>query len=173
MTADRPSATTLAQLLRRSAAELQAEPVPAFRAAAPARGGPIPAGLAPQTGRATTAGEPRWLWRLARAGSWAGAAACVLLLVGSAWLMFGPQHPARTVVDLNPRASDFLPLLPVDRWSSAGAEASPAWVVSAEMPTERLAAMGLPYDPGRAGETVRAELLVRATGEVLAVRFVR
>ena len=51
--------------------------------------------------------------------------------------------------------------------------ADAAWLVSAELPSERLAALGLPYDPARAGETVRADLLVHRSGDVLAVRVVR
>ena len=36
-----------------------------------------------------------------------------------------------------------------------------------------LAALGLPFDATRAGESVRAELLVRPSGQVLAVRFLQ
>jgi hypothetical protein len=43
-------------------------------------------------------------------------------------------------------------------------------LVRAELPRERLAEFGLPFDPARAGDTVRTELLMRASGEVLAVR---
>ncbi|WP_280153596.1 hypothetical protein [Piscinibacter sp. XHJ-5] len=77
------------------------------------------------------------------------------------------------------RASVSTPFLPVsggERWPQLLREAreqGPAWVVPAELPRESLAAMGLPYDPARAGEPVRAELLVHASGDVLAVRFVR
>jgi hypothetical protein len=46
-----------------------------------------------------------------------------------------------------------------------------AWVLTTELPQQRLAAMGLPYDPGRAAEPLRAELLVAGSGEVLAVRL--
>jgi len=54
--------------------------------------------------------------------------------------------------------------------AAAGAEAA-AWVVTTEVPQQRLAELGLPYDPGHAAEPVRAELLVAGSGEVLAVRF--
>ena len=47
-----------------------------------------------------------------------------------------------------------------------------AWVVDAELPRASLAGMGLPYDPARAAEPVRAELLLHPAGDVLAVRFV-
>ena len=73
-------------------------------------------------------------------------------------------------------ATPFLPVVAADRWPELLREArenGPAWVVPAELPRESLAAMGLPCDPARAGEPVRAELLVHASGDVLAVRFVR
>jgi len=41
------------------------------------------------------------------------------------------------------------------------------------MPRERMALLGLPFDPARAGQPVRAELLMQPSGEVLAVRFLR
>jgi hypothetical protein len=63
----------------------------------------------------------------------------------------------------------FVPLVPAEHWPRAPAQ---AWLVSAEMPRERLAALGLPFDPARTGASLRAELLVRESGEVLAVRFV-
>jgi hypothetical protein len=44
--------------------------------------------------------------------------------------------------------------------------------VSTELQGERLSALGLPFDPARAGDSVRAELLLHPSGEVLAVRFV-
>jgi hypothetical protein len=44
-------------------------------------------------------------------------------------------------------------------------------VVTTELAQERLAAMGLPYDPGHAAERLRAELLIAGSGEVLAVRL--
>ena len=73
-------------------------------------------------------------------------------------------------------ATAFLPLVNAERWSQLVRETreqGPAWVVPTEIPRESLAAMGLPYDPARAGESVQAELLVQASGDVLAVRFVR
>ena len=56
-----------------------------------------------------------------------------------------------------------------ERWPAGETQ---AWLVRTEMPEERLAALGLPYDPARAGESVRADLLMHPSGEVLAVRFV-
>ena len=42
-------------------------------------------------------------------------------------------------------------------------------LVNTELRRDRLVALGLPFDPARAGDSVRAELLVRPSGEVLAV----
>ena len=77
--------------------------------------------------------------------------------------------------DLPPVIGLLLRLL-AQRWPQLMRDASVpgrAWVVPTELPSESLAAMGLPYDPAHAGEPVRAELLVHANGDVLAVRFVR
>jgi hypothetical protein len=75
-----------------------------------------------------------------------------------------------------PRASGFVPVASPERFAQlwqGGAEAAPAWVVRTELPRERLAALGLPYDPARAGELVHAELLMHPSGDVLAVRLTR
>jgi len=42
-----------------------------------------------------------------------------------------------------------------------------------EAAQQQLAAMGLPFDPARAGERVPTQVLLRANGELLAVRLVR
>ena len=148
----------LAQLLRRAAAELQAQAPPPLR--------PLPLPV-----RAVSAQAPRrWLWPAA----WSGAAACALVVLVSALLMVqGPPRPS-DAQPLQAGASDFLPVAAPDRWVHLGREGQDAaWLVTTEMPRDRLAALGLPYDPARAGENVRAELLMHPSGEVLAVRFLR
>jgi hypothetical protein len=66
-------------------------------------------------------------------------------------------------------SSGFVPLV-----SQTELAQDPAgWLVPAEMPRAQLAALGLPFDPSRADESVRAELLVNAQGAVLAVRVVQ
>jgi len=146
---------SLGHALHRAARELAAlDPPPAVWAAVCA---------AHERRHATGDERPR---RLAWA-AWSGAAACAVLLVGSALLMLLP--PADGGAGAAP--SGFLPLVPAERW--AGAEGGSTWLVSTELPRERLAELGLPYDPGRAGESVRAELLMHASGEVLAVRLLR
>lgn len=156
----------LAQLLRTLASELQAESPPPLRARLPA----APAANV----KPSPAPRRPWLVFTPLRTVWAGAAACVLVLIVSAWLM-SLVRPGPDTRELA-RASGFLPIRPLEQWGRPdGPDGMPdaAWLVSTEMPNERLAALGLPYDPARAGETVRAELLMRASGEVLAVRFVR
>lgn len=139
------AATELARLNRRTALAAPTAASPAPRAAKPGTGAPF---------------SSRW--------AWSGAAVCAVVLMGSALLMLRP--PATPLVDDAVRMGGFFPLVPPERWPS---EAAPAWLVSTELPGERLAAMGLPYDPARAGDSVRAELLLHPSGEVLAVRFLR
>jgi hypothetical protein len=112
--------------------------------------------------RAPAAPPPRRGW------AWSGALACAVLLAGSTLLMWLPPAPPETSTDAS---SGFLPLVSPERWN--GATAEPTWLVRTELPRERLAALGLPYDPARAGDSVRAELLMHESGEVLAVRFLR
>lgn len=143
--------TTLAAALRAAGDELRALQPPA---ALQAR---IKAALPP----AAAARQPRrgvWLW--------SGAAAFATVLLGSALLVLRPAPPL--MVDDGLRFGAFVRVAPAERWPAGESE---AWIVATEMPGERLAALGLPYDPSRAGESVRAELLMHPSGEVLAVRF--
>ena len=110
----------------------------------------------------------RWPWQR---GAWALASlACISVLVA----VFTGSQPA-------PHSHEFVAVAGAERWlrldaqPAAGQAAdtgATAWLVQTEMPQERLAAFGLPYDPGRAAMPVRAELLMRASGEVLALRIV-
>ena len=77
---------------------------------------------------------------------------------------------------------EFIPVASPQRWrqivpqqsrAKYDRSAAQAWVVAAELPAEQLARFGLPFDPARAAEPVRAELLLHSSGEVLAVRFDR
>ncbi|MGZ8994136.1 MAG: hypothetical protein ACXW16_08985, partial [Burkholderiaceae bacterium] len=49
--------------------------------------------------------------------------------------------------------------------------AAPAVIVSSQVAAATLSEYGLPMDPARADEVVRAEFLLSPTGLVLAVRF--
>jgi hypothetical protein len=65
--------------------------------------------------------------------------------------------------------TDFVPL-------SAGASSTPlegGQVVRVEAPRAALASLGLPVDARRAGETVRADLLLAHDGTAHAIRLVR
>jgi hypothetical protein len=114
-------------------------------------------------------------WRLPRAWAWSGAAACALALLLSLLLALpwpapasGARADARLVA-----TSGFVPLVGPERWRQLTADAAtPAWLVTTELPRERLAAIGLPFDPARAAEPVRAELLMHASGDVIALRVI-
>jgi len=140
---------TLADELRRGAREL-------------ARQEPPPAVWSAVRAAHRRAHRQRFGWM-----AWSGAAACAAVLAGSVLLLLMPATP-RDVSSIT--ASGFVPLVPADRWPDAPAQ---AWLVSTELPRERLAAFGLPFDPARAGDSVRAELLLQPSGEVLAVRLFR
>ena len=64
-------------------------------------------------------------------------------------------------------ATEFIPVVPI----ADIAQTRGAYVVSTPMPRTMLAELGLPINPARAAEPVASELLVRADGTVLAVRF--
>jgi hypothetical protein len=67
----------------------------------------------------------------------------------------------------------FVRLVNNDVWQRARSDSGRTWLVATELPHSRLAALGLPYDPSRAGERVPAQFLMHSSGEVLAVRVSR
>ena len=143
--------TTLAATLRAAAAELQAQqPPPALQAR-------IRAALPRPVSRPAR----RVVW------AWSGGAAFATVLLGSALMVLRPAPPL--MVDDGLRFGAFVRIAPDDHWPTGE---TAAWLVRTEVPSERLAALGLPYDPARAGDSVRADLLMHPSGEVLAVRFV-
>ena len=143
--------TTLAATLRAAAAELQAQqPPPALQAR-------IRAALPRPVSRPAR----RVVW------AWSGGAAFATVLLGSALMVLRPAPPL--MVDDGLRFGAFVRIAPDERWPTGE---TAAWLVRTELPSERLAALGLPYDPARAGESVRADVLMHPSGEVLAVRFV-
>src|SRR5690242_21703066 len=85
------------------------------------------------------------------------------------WMLRTP--PAEPVteqaVTAPPAATEFIPIVPV----ADIARTRGAYVVSTQMPRTMLADFGLPVSPTRAADSVASELLVRADGTVLAVRF--
>jgi hypothetical protein len=156
--------TTLADALRGARAELalEAPPPELLQRLLPA------AQAQPAVAAVPAAPGARLLPRLAP-WFWSAGLACTAVLVGSVVLMLQAPAPELQRDELRQlRMSGFVPLAAADRWP---ADAAPAWLVSTELRQDRLALLGLPYDPSRAGDSVRAELLVRASGEVLAVRL--
>ena len=173
-------ATTLARL--RNDLSEQHPPPMLWRRVAAAGAAPLRAAVP----RAAAA-RPAIAWPAWAGGAVAALAALLLVWSVSPGRAPGPRPPA-TALELGtasesagpvgrvPRASGFVPVASPERFAElwqGGAQAAPAWVVRTELPRERLAALGLPYDPARAGEPVHAELLMHPSGDVLAVRLLR
>lgn len=160
----------LAQALARLRADLQSRHAPAPLWPRVAAACPAP------PGRGHRRAEVRAAPAIASL-RWAGGAAA-LLAVALVWWA-GPTTTGSTATDGETpagRASGFVAVASPERFAElwqGGAESAPAWVVRTDLPRERLAALGLPYDPARAGERVRAELLLHPSGDVLAVRLTR
>jgi anti-sigma-K factor RskA len=105
----------------------------------------------------------RGSWR--RVFGWRAAAlAGVMTLVAALGLfLFLPNVPIRDATVRTP----FLALVA----SEAIAAESSALIVSSEVPGSALSDYGLPIDPARIDDPVRAEFLLSPTGLLLAVRF--
>jgi hypothetical protein len=164
----------LAALLRAAAAELDAQPVPALRPATldALSAGPAPA---PRRRRFGWPALPQAL--LGPALGTAAVAFGLMLVAGTALVLMAPRDIERSAGDasllLQAAGPGFVAVAPQERWLRLRDEGGAAWVVNTELPQQGLAAMGLPFDPRHAADPVRAELLMRASGEVLAVRVLR
>jgi len=85
------------------------------------------------------------------------------------------QTPAEDLVpgvsaeSLRQGAQSFTPVVSAEEIARSG----DAYVMPASVPRMTLAQLGFPVSPQRIGDAVDAELLVRADGTVLALRFVR
>ncbi len=139
-----------------------------------------PEGSGPGIVAAAAAPGRGWVapWRLwFKPWAWPAAAslALVLLLSVAVTLMLPPPQRDSPMADLA-LPSGFVPVANAEALQLSAAalqdQAMPAWLVATEMPRERLGLLGLPFDPTRAGENVRAELLMHGSGAVLAVRVV-
>lgn len=116
--------------------------------------------------RKPRADGPRWLAWAGWVGlSGAAAALAAAFVVHSA---IDAGAPETALGD-----DGFVRLVNNDDWQRARAGNGHTWIVATELPRSRLAALGLPYDPTRAGERVPAQLLMHSSGEVLAVRLTR
>jgi hypothetical protein len=98
-------------------------------------------------------------WRGWRTAALAGVATLVIAL---AIAMLAPDVPQRAAEVRTP----FLALVASDAMA-----AEPAVIVSSQVAAATLSEYGLPVDPARADEPIRAEFLLSPTGLVLAVRF--
>lgn len=107
------------------------------------------------------------LQRVALGGAWAFAA---LLLLATALLLVEPPRLAGPT--LAAHDSGFMPVVSADEWrqAMAGQPQAAVWLMPAELPRERLALLGLPFDAARAEQTVQAELMLHPSGRLLAVR---
>lgn len=167
----------LAAAYQQLSAGLTGEPVPqmadrvrhalALQAAATTAGASASAAGRPSAPQADA--RPRW--RRWVAWGLSGAALCALALIGSVLLLLlSPQDSPELAG--SQAGSGFVTVASAERWQQLLREdaVASAWLVPTEMPRERLAALGLPFDPARAGDRVSAELLMHPSGEVLAVR---
>lgn len=102
-------------------------------------------------------------WSTAAAGAAITACVLAILLAPSAPYGTGPYPP---LVRLENGAA-FIALDSVERIEQ---EPDPQ-LVEAELPRTVLAALGLPVAPEQAGEAVRAEMLMAADGDLLALRL--
>jgi hypothetical protein len=91
-------------------------------------------------------------------------AACAWLLA-TAMVLQSPAAPAGG-------AQEGAPFIALASMEVIAAEPEKV-VVAAELPRAALAHYGLPFDPSRADQPARAELLLSARGAVLAVRFLQ
>lgn len=110
------------------------------------------------------------LQRAARGGAWAVGA---LLLLATALLLIEPPQPIARRGIAND--SGFMPVVSAEEWrqAMAGDAQAAVWLLPAELPRERLALLGLPFDAGRAEQTVHAELMLHPSGRLLAVRVLQ
>jgi hypothetical protein len=134
-----------------------------------------PATLLPAIHRRLARGPWKAKKGVARWSAWVGwaglstatvALAAVLIVIS---MLAGDDTGAPAVADTD----GFVRLVSQDAWQQARAQDGATWLVTTDVPQARLAALGLPYDPSRAGERVPAQLLMHSSGEVLAVRLAR
>jgi hypothetical protein len=131
-------------------------------------------GTAPQPGPQHGSVRRRRLGWSARSAAWSGATAGLAVLGLTALLTFGPTVPHGSPA----AAGEFVAVAGPGQWSlaqldsgAAVAGVGQAWIVPAELPQAQLALFGLPFDTAHADDLVRAEMLVSAQGDVLAVRL--
>ena len=105
----------------------------------------------------------RWL-------AWPVALAASIFAISIIVRQAPPENlvPDLSAESLREAAQAFMPVVSAEVIAGAG----DTYVLPARLPRMTLAQLGLPVDPERIGEAVETELLVRADGAVLALRFV-
>ena len=114
--------------------------------------------------------EP-WYWRLGWR-EWSATAACVLVSIAVLGLLSLPPRLEGALPDAYPlvRIDNGAAFIALDSFERIEAEPAPR-LVETEVSGTILAALGLPLTPENAGGAVRAEMLVGAGGEPLALRL--
>jgi hypothetical protein len=138
----------------------------------------LEASLMKQWQQRSRPGVLRWL---AGAGGRSGslgqfgvpAAALALSLGFAGWMSIAPMISQAPRMDAGTAKADdggapFIALQPMERI----AQERDATVVSTTFPRALLANYGLPVSPERAGEPVRADMLLSGTGQPLALRII-
>jgi hypothetical protein len=111
-------------------------------------------------------------WRH-RFGEWfAPGAAIAASLSFSLWLLLGGAPAGISAPDTKSLASADRgnPFIALQSLEQIALEPNPR-VIETQVPKMMLASFGLPISPDAAGETVRAEMLVSAAGQPLALRL--
>lgn len=105
----------------------------------------------------------RWL-------AWPVALAASIFAISFIVRQAPPQElvPSLAADALREAAQTFMPIVAAEEIARAG----DTYVMHARLPRMTLAQLGLPVNPELIGEAVETELLVRADGAVLALRFV-
>lgn len=101
---------------------------------------------------------------------WSASAACVLVCVAVLGLLALPPRLGGSDVQPLVRIDNGAAFIALDSFERIDAEPAPR-LVETEVPRTMLAALGLPVTPENAGEAVRAEMLIGAGGEPLALRL--
>lgn len=161
-----PRPVALAKGLRRLAADLDTREPPSWATLDARLPRPLSALAAVAVAAPASSAATRWRARLWPRWPAAGLAMVSVAAMALLLAVFSGSQPAAS------GPGEFVVVAGAERWLRLGSEGGAAWLVQTELPQERLAAYGLPYDPGRAAMPVRAELLMRASGEVLALRIV-
>lgn len=94
----------------------------------------------------------------------------------AAWMLFAPvapmlQSPAAPVASLGDRIDEQTPFIALAPLERIALEPKPR-VVRTTVPRMMLASYGVPVSPEVAGEQMRAEMLMSAGGQPLAMRFI-